>query len=142
MREHKTTASPGKVDAPEPEAAVVAATPVPLDNPPAVPAAAEPAKAPLPPGAMKLDFTDPPHEKALLALTTYAVQQTQAHVPATRGPVADVVTEARRAGIPWAKIISLMVQYGPAFATVLAEILAALRTPAPPAAPEATPPAV
>jgi hypothetical protein len=47
------------------------------------------------------------------------------------GGPGHVIDDARAAGIPWATIFQLLVQYGPQAWAVLQKILDALKTPAP-----------
>jgi len=64
---------------------------------------------------MKLDFTPHCHEAELLSFF---------------GPdEANSIRKARAVGIPWTNIIALIVQYGPEFMSILAQIVAALQTP-------------
>lgn len=73
--------------------------------------------------AYELDATLHPAEEHLKAAFVQA------------GVAENIIDSARRLGIPWSKIIQLMIQFGPQFVAMLQELIAALNTTPPAAAP-------
>lgn len=74
----------------------------------------------------QIDFSPHPGEEHLHAVFREADE-----------PSAEVVARARRMGVKWPAIVSILLQHGPAFAGVLNAILEALKTP-PPQPPDMT----
>lgn len=69
---------------------------------------------------LDLDCTPCPHEEAMLE--TFHEGDSEA---------GEAVRQARAVGITWPNIIALLVQFGPAFVSMIQAIIAALNTPVP-----------